>query len=139
VQTGKVQWVFVNMPLPMHQNSWTSAEAALCAGASGKFWQMHDRLYHNQKEWSSVQDPTPVFARYARDAGVPAQPFTACITDDRVANLIVNDVIFAAAARINGTPTFIINDEERVVGMKTYEEWKTLLDAALKKAAAKKE
>jgi protein-disulfide isomerase len=138
VKTGKVQWVFVNMPLPMHQNAWVAAEAALCAGASNKFWAMHDRLYKAQTEWSGSQDPAPIFARYAKEAGVPAEPFTSCIASDRVAALIVNDVMFAAAARINGTPTFVINDEETIVGNKTYEEWKDLLDAAIRKAAAKK-
>src|SRR5512143_451475 len=27
VKTGKVQWVFVNLPLPNHANSWLAAEA----------------------------------------------------------------------------------------------------------------
>jgi protein-disulfide isomerase len=138
VKTGKVQWVFVNMPLPMHQNSWVAAEAALCAGASNKFWNMHDKLYHNQLVWSSSQDPAPLFARYAREAGVPAEPYTSCTINDRVATLIINDVMFSAAAHVTGTPTFIINDDETVVGMKTFEEWRDLLDAAIKKAATKK-
>jgi protein-disulfide isomerase len=138
VRTGKVQWVFVNMPLPMHQNAWIAAETAMCAGATNKFWAMHDRLYRSQAEWAQSQDPTPIFARYAKEIGVAAEPYTSCIMGDRVATLITNDVIFAATARITGTPTFVINDEETIVGMKTYEEWKDLLEAAMKKAAAKK-
>lgn len=139
VKTGKVQWVFVNMPMPMHQNSWVAAEAALCAGATNKFWAMHDKLYRGQQEWSTSQDPAPIFARYAKEAGVTAEPYTSCVASDRVATLIVNDVMFAAAARINGTPTFVINDEETVVGLKTFEEWRDMLDAAIKKAATKKD
>ena len=138
VKTGKVQWVFVHMPLPMHPNAWVASEAALCAGASDRFWPMHDRLFRSQAEWGGTADPTPIFARYARDIGVPAEPYTSCVREDRVAPLIVNDVIFVAAARVNGTPTFIINDEETVVGMKTYEEWRDLIEAAMKKAASKK-
>jgi protein-disulfide isomerase len=138
VKTGKVQWVFVNMPLPMHTNAWIAAEAALCAGASDRFWQMHDRLYRSQAEWGGSADPTPMFARYARDAGVPAEPYTSCVREDRVAPLIINDVIFVAAARVSGTPTFIINDEETIVGMKTWEEWRDLIETAMKKAAAGK-
>lgn len=138
VKTGRVQWVFVNMPLPMHQNAWVAAEAAMCAGASNKFWGMHDRLYRGQAEWSTSQDPAPIFARYAKEAGVPAEPFTSCIIGDRVATLVVNDLIFAATARVTGTPTFIINDDETVVGMKTFDEWRDLLEAAIKKAGTKK-
>lgn len=138
VKTGKVQWVFVNMPLPMHQNAWAASEAAMCAGASNRFWAMHDRLYRGQQEWSESTEPGAIFARYARDAGVPAEPFTSCIANDRVAPLILNDVMYSAAARITGTPTFIINDEETVVGMKTFEEWRDIIENAIRKAAAKK-
>ncbi|MEO5510625.1 MAG: thioredoxin domain-containing protein [Longimicrobiales bacterium] len=138
IKTGRVQWVFVNMPLPMHQNAWVASEAAMCAGASNRFWAMHDRLYRTQPEWAASQDPTPIFARYAKEAGVPAEPFTSCMANDRVATLITNDVIFGASARITGTPTFVINDDEQVVGIKTFEEWKDIIDAAAKKAAAVK-
>ena len=34
VKPGRVQWVFVNLPLVMHANAFQAAEAALCAGAS---------------------------------------------------------------------------------------------------------
>ena len=39
-----------------------------------------------------------------REAGVPAEPYTSCVTNDRVSTLITNDVIFAAIARITGHP-----------------------------------
>lgn len=138
IKTGKVQWVYVNLPLPMHPNAFTAAEAAMCSGVTGKFWQMHDKLYKNQAEWSQSTDPAPMFARYAKEIGVAAEPYTSCTMGDKVSALIINDVMFGAAARINGTPTFVINDTESVIGNKTFEEWKEILEAAIKKAAAKK-
>jgi protein-disulfide isomerase len=133
-----VQWVFVNMPLPMHPNAWAASEAAMCAGAANRFWPMHDRLYRGQAEWSGAAEPLPIFTRYAKEVGVPLEAFTACVMNDRMAALITNDVIYATSARITGTPTFIINDETSVVGLKTFEEWRDMIDAAAKKAAAKK-
>ena len=66
VRTGRVQWVYVNLPLPAHREAWGAAEAALCAGAvSGRFWQMHDLLYATQGEWSSAPDAPRRFERYA--------------------------------------------------------------------------
>ncbi|MCI0435810.1 MAG: DsbA family protein, partial [Gemmatimonadetes bacterium] len=90
VRTGKVHWVFVNLPLPNHENAWAAHEAALCAGAvADRFWAMHDRLFAAQDTWGELRDPTAVFARLAADAGVPAQPFAACTGADRVAPLIL--------------------------------------------------
>ncbi len=138
VKTGKVQWVFVNLPLPMHPNAWVASEAAMCAGASNRFWPMHDRLYKNQSEWSASPDPTPIFTRYAKESGVPLDAFTSCVVNDKVATLITNDVIYAASARITGTPTFVINDTESIVGVKTFEEWRDIIEAAAKKAPVRK-
>ena len=45
---GKVRFVWKNYPLPFHNNAEPAAEAAMAAGAQGKFWQMHDKLFENQ-------------------------------------------------------------------------------------------
>jgi protein-disulfide isomerase len=133
VRSGKVRWVFVNLPVPTHENAWIAHEAAVCAGAVGdKFWAMHDKLFSAQKEWTTAADPGAALSRYARELGVPMEAFTACTATDRVAPLLLQDVIFAASSRVNGTPAFIINNEQTVMGLKSFEEWKTLLDQMLK-------
>lgn len=134
VQTGRIQWVFVNLPLPSHHNAWTAAEAALCAGAVGdRFWPVHDRLFAGQQEWVGLADPATAFARYARDAGVPMDAWNACVAADRVAPLILQDVIFAASSRVSGTPTFMINNAFAVTGMKSFEEWRDILEKELRR------
>src|SRR5687768_16025103 len=58
VKTGKVQWIFVNIPLPNHSNALAASEAAMCAGAvNDRFWNMHDILFEKQAEWSAAPDP----------------------------------------------------------------------------------
>ena len=134
VKTGKVQWIFVNMPLPNHSNAWAASETAMCAGAVGdKFWALHDRLFELQHEWSGQKDPAAVFARYARDAGVAQDAFQACVLADRTAALLIRDVMYATNARISGTPAFIINNDPIFVGLKSFEEWRDMLDAAVKR------
>jgi protein-disulfide isomerase len=132
VKTGKVRWVFVNLPLPNHANAWLASEAALCAGAeAGRFWAMHDRLFGAPQEWTMLPDPAPVFARYAREAGVPPDAYQACVAGDRVSALILQDVLFGAG--VSGTPTFVINNQQTIVGMKSFKEWQEVLEAALKR------
>ena len=135
VETGRVQWVFVNLPLPAHREAWGAAEAALCAGASdGRFWEVHDLLYARQREWSGAPDAAPRFLAYAAEAGIAGPEFARCISEDRVAPLIIQDLLGAAAADISGTPTFIVNRQSKVVGLRTFEEWREILDAALRAA-----
>ena len=138
VQTGKVHWVFVNLPLPSHRNAWVAHEAAVCAGAlADRFWEMHDRIFAAQAEWSTASDPAPIMARLARDAGVPTDRFAACVGADRVSALLLQDVIFAATSRVNGTPAFNVNNEHSVMGLKSFEEWKELLEKTIKGAGAR--
>jgi protein-disulfide isomerase len=134
VRTGKVHWVFVHMPLPNHPNAWVAHEAAACAGAvADRFWPMHDRIFATQDEWARATDPGTILAGIAREIGVPSEAFDDCVTADRVAPMLLQDVIFAATSRINGTPAFNVNNEHSVVGLKTFEEWKDLLEKKLKK------
>ncbi|MEX0907981.1 MAG: thioredoxin domain-containing protein, partial [Gemmatimonadota bacterium] len=132
VATGRVQWVFVNLPMPSHTNAWLAAEAALCAGAvSGRFWAMHDRLFAAGIEWSAAANPGPSFTLYAQQAGVAMEAYQTCVAQDRMAPLILQDVIFGS--RVTGTPTFLVNNAKTIVGVKSFEEWREILDAELKK------
>lgn len=134
VRSGKIRWIFVHLPLPTHANAWAAHEAAACAGGvADRFWQMHDRLYATQQEWAELPDPTPVFTRLAREVGAPADRFAACIREDRVANVILGDVIFGATSNVSGTPAYIVNNEVTVMGLKSFEEWKELLEKMIRK------
>ena len=44
-----VRFVFKNYPLPFHQQAMPAAKAAIAAGKQGKFFEMHDKLFENQK------------------------------------------------------------------------------------------
>src|SRR5260370_9482322 len=51
----QVQIVFHHFPLTrMHKNAMAAARAAEAARNQNRFWEMHDRLYRNQKEWAEV-------------------------------------------------------------------------------------
>lgn len=42
---GKISLEYKSFPLSFHPNAQKAAEAALCAGEQGKFWEMHDSLF----------------------------------------------------------------------------------------------
>ena len=54
INTGKVKFVYRDFPLGFHANAQKAAEAAECAGEQGKYWEMHDKLFEKQAEWSEA-------------------------------------------------------------------------------------
>lgn len=136
VKTGKVQMVYINLPLPMHTQAYSAAEAAMCAGAQGKFWEMHDRLFGTQREWGGQADATQRFARMALELGVDPAAYHDCVDNDRTAPLILNDAMQATGAGVNGTPAFIINRSQMLNGAVPYEQLSAAIEAALAAPAA---
>src|ERR1017187_3493654 len=50
ITTGKVAYGFRNFPLEhAHPMALLAAETAACAGFQGRFWEMHDMLFSNQR------------------------------------------------------------------------------------------
>ncbi len=131
VKTGKVQMVYIHLPLPMHTQAYPAAEAAMCAGAQGKFWEMHDRIFATQREWGGQADAVQRFSRMALALNLDAAAYRDCVDNDRTAPLILNDAMQASGAGVNGTPAFIVNRNQMLNGAVTYEQLSAAVDAAL--------
>jgi protein-disulfide isomerase len=133
VRSGKVQWVFVNLPLPNHPHAWTAAETAMCAGAANdKFWPMHDLIFERQPRWTNTRDAAAIFTGYAKELSLDEAAFEKCVAEDQVAALIIRDVMMSTSVRVTGTPAFSINGAQSFSGLRSFEEWRDLLEAALK-------
>ena len=134
IDTGKVNLVFREFPLSFHQNSNNAANAAECAG--DKFFEMHDKLFAGQADWSSVADPTTVFKGYAKATGVNTTQWDSCYSSKQYADEISKDFSDGAAAGVTGTPTFFIgNDKDgytMLVGAQPASAFEQIIDAELK-------
>jgi protein-disulfide isomerase len=131
VKTGRVRMVYINYPLPMHNQAFAAAKAAMCAAAQGKFWQMHDLLFGRQREWAEQADAPRRFTRFASELRLDSAQYRDCYDNDRVAPLITYDLTQAAGAGVNATPTFIINREKMLNGAVSFAELSRELDAAI--------
>jgi protein-disulfide isomerase len=130
VATGKVRMAFINYPLPIHANAWPAAEAAMCAGAQGKFWQMQDALFASQDQWAEKQPAAPVLDSVAHSIGVDTTALDQCVSSKTVHDLIEADRDRAERAGVNATPTIIIGD--RVLpGVQPIQNYQHILDSAL--------
>jgi len=107
----RLRVVFRHLPLQsIHKNAAMAARAAEAAGLQGRFWEMHDMLYDNQKEWSDLPDPRPKFAEYAQRAGVSdVERFRTDLEGQSVGARIVADVRRANSLGVNATPSVFVN------------------------------
>lgn len=131
IETGKVRYVFITYPNANHAKAWPAIEAAYCAGAAGKFWQMHDLLFERQEEWIGSPTPARIFEDYAQELDIDTGSFEACVANDRTAPLQVRDLEQVSRAGISSTPFFIVNNEVSVQGAVPLERFRTVLDSAL--------
>lgn len=136
IETGKVRYVFITYPNANHPRAWPAVEAAFCAGAAGKFWEMHDLLFERQKKWSEAEDPVGNFIDYADEIGVDTESFTACVRNDRTAPMQVRDLEQISRAGISSTPFFIINNEVSLQGAVPLDRFRTVLDSVLNATGA---
>jgi protein-disulfide isomerase len=136
IRTGKARLIFIAFPLPNHTQAYAATEAAFCAGAQGKFWEMHDALFAAQRSWNGQADAVARFDETAERLRLDMEKYRDCTQNDRPAPLIVNDIMQAATAGIQGTPTFILNGQTVLDGAVSFAEMSRAIDAILAQPAA---
>jgi protein-disulfide isomerase len=138
INTGVVGFRFFDFPLPQHKNSFTAHLSAACADDQGKFWEMHDRIYAGQDEWSDLLDstmtnPLAVFRRYAKELGLDVNTWENCVTTQKYTAKIKGNQAEGTRRNVEQTPTIIIGNKQ--VNAVTYDEFKKLVDEVLADAA----
>ena len=105
---GKVYFVFRNYPLAnIHTNARTAAYFAEAASEQGKFWEMHDKLYENQKSWESLSDPKETFLGYSKGLGLNLDKLNADL--EKVPGRVDTDFSDGNRLQVDATPTFFVN------------------------------
>jgi protein-disulfide isomerase len=109
----RIRIIFREFPLvPTHVHALAAARSAEAAGLQGKFWEMHDLLYENQKTWHDAFDARPIFEAYATKIGLNLEKFRSDSLEEAVAQRIFLDGKRAHAMGVNGTPTVYLNGRE---------------------------
>lgn len=129
IQTGKIHWVFINLPLVrIHKNTIPAAEVAMCAARQGKFWPMHDLLYHHQDEWAELDAPLPYLYGLGDSLHLSRTELQSCVESHATRPAIDADAAGAARAGARATPTFYI-EGGLLEGAAPYPEFRTILDS----------
>lgn len=125
---AKLRFVFRNFPLTeLHPNAEAAAETAEFAATKGKFWEMHDTIFENQRHLS---DST--LARLAQELGLSTDDLAKALDAAQFEPRVQADFGGGVRSGVNGTPTFFINGH-RHDGPFEYEDLVAAIDAALGK------
>ena len=124
----KVRIVFKHAPLPFHKDAPYASQAALAAGEQGKFWEMHDKLFANQRALSPE-----AIEGYDKELGLDVAKFKADADSEKIKKVIQEDQALAAQFGARGTPNFFINGRQ-LVGAQPFAAFKGVMDEEIKKA-----
>ncbi len=101
----RLRFVFRNFPISTsHPHAERAAEAAEAAAAQGRFWEMHDLLYENQRR---LRDED--LRAYAEQLGLDVDLFDKELAEHVHAERVHEDFMSGVRSGVNGTPTFYIN------------------------------
>ncbi len=121
-----VNFVMKQFPLrQIHPNADPAARAALAAGKQGKFWEMHDELYKNQRNLSPE-----TIKGIAEKIGLDMKKFEADENSDEVKKQVNEELALGAKSDVRGTPTFFVDG--KIVQNRSVDGFKAQIDAELK-------
>lgn len=122
--------VFRNLPLPFHRRAMLAAEAALAAGAQGKFWEMHDRLFAGGPGALARAD----LEREAEAIGLDMVRFRAALDAHTFRDAVRLDAAGGNALGVDGTPSVFVNGMMVQGGAKAPEQLAGVVQRALDQA-----
>jgi protein-disulfide isomerase len=124
--------VFKHYPLTnIHPHAMPAALAATAAQKQGKFWEMHDQLFANQRSLNPAQ-----ITETAKKLGLDMTRFEADMKSPEVAAAVQADMKLAQQVGIRGTPSIFVNG--KLLTTRTVDGFKELAAPAVAgKAAAR--
>ena len=103
-----LRYVLRHLPLAdVHPNAQMASEAVEAAGAQGRFWEMHDRLFAYQDRL----EPDDL-VEHAEAIGLDVDRFQRELLEGVHTRRVLDDVVAAEASGVTGTPTFFIGGRQ---------------------------
>ncbi|MGA8890553.1 MAG: DsbA family protein [Anaeromyxobacteraceae bacterium] len=125
VYGDKIRVVYRDLPLPNHTNAPKAAEAAHCAGEQDKYWEMHAKLFANQRALDVA-----ALKGYAKDLKLDQAKFDKCLDSGAMAAKVEEGKKAGNELGINGTPAFFVNGI-LISGAQPFDAFKEIIDAEL--------
>jgi len=124
---GQVRIVFKHLPLSIHPKAPAAHAAAEAAHQQGKFWEMHDLIFSNQRAMSEEK-----YLEYAQQLGLDMDKFKADLGSEEVQKRVKQDMAEASKLGVTGTPAFFVNGRF-LSGAQPFSSFQSLIDEELGK------
>jgi protein-disulfide isomerase len=127
----KIKFIYRHFPLrQIHANADLAARAAEAAGQQGKFWEMHDLIFENQKNWSGAKNAETLFTEYAGYLNLNVEQFKTDLQAEGIVQKVKKDYESGIASGVNATPTFFLNGK-KIENLRSYEELRNIVIQAV--------
>jgi protein-disulfide isomerase len=123
----QVRVVYRQFPLDFHPRAQKAAEASLCAGEQGRFWELHDRMFADQAKLEVAQ-----LKAAARELKLDGDRFDNCLDAGAQGAAVEADVKAGQALGVQGTPAFFVNGVF-LNGAVPFEQFKATIDRELER------
>lgn len=127
-----IYFVYRFFPLTsIHQNALLASQAGFVANLQGKFWQMYDLLYENQKSWANEGNAMEIFVSYAEKIKLDMDKFKTDIASNEAKKFVEGELNQGIGIGVNSTPTFFINGT-KIQNPRSYDKFRKLVQDQIK-------
>ncbi len=119
--------MFKHQVLNTHPKAPAAHAAAEAAHRQGKFWEMHDKIFADQRAMSEEK-----YVEYATELGMDVEKFKKDSGSDEVEKRIAADYAQATKLGVTGTPAFFVNGRF-LSGAQPFSSFQELIDEELGK------
>ena len=115
----------------IHPHAQLAAQAAEAAGLQDRFWDMHDRLFETQDQWTAG-GARGHFINLAKELELDVDRFKDDMGSSAAKDIVNNNYNSAVKNGLTGTPSFFINGS-RIQNPRGYEAFEALVLAELER------
>ncbi len=127
----KGQIKFVYHFVAPHESAFKAAEAALCAGTQGKYWEYHRTVFEHQIELLMASEVDPLLEKYARGLDLNFDDFKSCLDSGKMGKIVEKEEELRKSRGVRFTPTIFIGSK-KIEGLKEIEVYREAIEEILK-------
>lgn len=110
-----LQFVYKHFPLMQHPHARKAANFAEYAGQENKFWEIHDKLFETQDDWSKLSDPTEYFVKLGAQFGLDENKIKEVVSKLPFNKIIDENLAEGQRIGVDATPTLYINNKKLIL------------------------
>jgi protein-disulfide isomerase len=140
IETGRLNYVFRNLPLQSHSGAMDAAKAAECAGSQGRYTQSRELLFASQTAPIAMR-----LSDLATSLNLDKAQFEQCVQGSTISVKVAADRAEAHRLSIRSTPTFLVGLTQsdgsvkivtKITGARPFSVFKEVIEEAIKLVAS---